>query len=154
MKCHCGLDFQTDQEITDHVVNMHASNVWVCSAEGCGSSYCYASRCWKHYRKIHLNIMLRQCPYPTCTYSHEEKGYLQMHLYQVHGHKPTIFCDNEVEIGKCWKVFPTKTKLEQHKKICGHHLKPFECPEPGCKGAYRNKFWLDNHIKTEHPQAH
>ena len=52
------------------------------------------------------------------------------------------------------RTSPTKTKFEQHKKICGHQLKPYECPEEGCKGAYKNKFCLDNHMKTEHPQAH
>ena len=135
LKYHCGKDFSTDQELTDHVSTTHASNVWVCSADDCDLSYCEASRIWKHFRRIHLGIMLRQCPYPTCTYSHEEKGYLNCYLYKVHGHKPTIYCEN------CWKV------------LCGTPMKPYECPEDNCKHAYRNKFWLDNHIKTDHPEA-
>ena len=51
---------------------------------------------------------------------------------------------------ECKATFSEINKLRKHFKKCGNKIAEFQCDQ--YRKTYKDKYWLNNHIKTDHPE--
>ena len=48
------------------------------------------------------------------------------------------------------QLFSQINKLKKYLRKCGNKIADFQCDQ--CRKTYRDKYLLDNHMKTDHPE--
>ena len=146
--CYCGKAFVNVLEVAAHDTEAH-KNGYKCGYEGgtgviCDKSYNEKGKCWKHVCIVHLKLFNKKCKYADCLWQgcDEEAERLQ-HYVKKHGEEhPEITC---VE---CKATFSQINKLRKHFTKCGNKIAEFQCDQ--CRKTHRDKYRLNNYMKTDH----
>ena len=95
---------------------------------------------------VHLRLFNKKCKYADCEWPgcDEEAERLQ-HYVKKHGED-----HSEVTCQSCKTTFSQINKLKKHFKKCGNKIADYACEK--CTKTYREKYWLTNHMRTDHPE--
>ena len=152
-QCWCGLVYNSNQDVEDHIKLDHANNSYICST--CKLPLGTQQSLWSHFRKLHMGIYQYTCQKlktdssgVKCGVHRDELSEIRFHLEKVHGKGRMDvrckFCDVPLSQQRC---------VKEHEAICkqgelAHKEKRFICQF--CLKGFRSTGNFRNHQMVEH----
>ena len=131
-QCWCGLVYDSNQDVEDHIKLDHANNSYICSE--CKLPLGTQQSLWLHFRKQHLGIYQYTCKElkkdgsgVKCGINRDELSEIRFHLETEHGKERT-----DVRCQFCDMPLSQQRRVKEHETICkkgelAHKEKGFIC---------------------------
>ena len=131
-QCWCGLVYDSNQDVEDHIKLDHANNSYICSE--CKLPLGTQQSLWSHFRKQHLGIYQYTCQElkkdgsgVKCSINRDELSEIRFHLETEHGKGRT-----DVRCQFCDMPLSQQRWVKEHEAICkkgelAHKEKRFIC---------------------------
>lgn len=143
--CYCGKGFKAKLIYNMHLKHVHAKEQYT-------NIYVECEFCKKlmkkmyipgHVKRYHTETTCDECG-EMCIGEDALKAHKQIHTEK--GRSRPFACD----FPGCFKRYPTKTRLEDHKKIVHYNIRDFVCSYPNCGKAFGFKGSLSVHVRAVH----
>ena len=152
-QCWCGLVYDSNQDVEDHIKLDHANNSYICSE--CKLPLGTQQSLWSHFRKQHLGIYQYTCQElkkdgsgVKCGINRDELSEIRFHLETEHGKGRT-----DVRCQFCDMPLSQQRHVKEHEAICkkgelAHKQKRFICQF--CRKGFRGTGNFRNHQMVVH----
>ncbi|KAF6207053.1 hypothetical protein GE061_018291 [Apolygus lucorum] len=147
---HCGLQFQTQRNLVNHINNDHINankKSFVCQWEDCSRDekpFKAQYMLVVHMRR-HTGEKPHKCTFEGCRKAYSRLENLKTHLRSHTGEKPYT-----CEYPGCSKAFSNASDRAKHQNRTHSNEKPYVCKAPGCTKRYTDPSSLRKHVKTVH----
>ena len=152
-QCWCGLVYDSNQDVEDHIKLDHANNSYICSE--CKLPLGTQQSLWSHFCKQHLGIYQYTCQElkkdgsgVKCSINRDELSEIRFHLETEHGKGRT-----DVRCQFCDMPLSQQRHVKEHEAICkkgelAHKEKWFICQF--CRKGFRGTGNFRNHQMVVH----
>ena len=117
-QCWCGLVYNSNQDVEDHIKLDHGNNSYICSE--CKLPLGTQQSLWSHFRKQHLGIYQYTCQElkkdgsgVKCGINRDELSEIRFHLETEHGKGRT-----DVRCQFCDMPLSQQRRVKEHEAIC------------------------------------